>query len=641
MEKVKQYQGVLWAALILLGFYVGLRLGGPNEMEPEHDHEASTAETVAVQEIWTCSMHPQVRNPEQGLCPLCGMDLIPAESDSLGPWQLKMSDQAQKLAEIETAPVKREFVAREIRMVGKVEYDEKKVGVISAWTGGRVDRLYVDFTGMMVHKEDHLVDVYSPNLLTAQQELLSASEAFRNGLRNGANVQSTRKRMMATREKLRLLGLTQDQISTIETRGTPSDQLTIYSHLEGVVIKKHVVLGQYIKSGDPIYTVADLSRVWIKLDAYEGDIPWLRYAQHVEFQAHAWPGEVFRGKVVFIDPVLNPETRTVKVRLNVDNPHGKLKPDMFVRAVLFAKVGTRGFAVDASLKGKWLCRMHPEVVKESSGACDICGMDLSPAEELGLVATELDKAPLTIPMTAPLITGERAVVYVKDPQKEGIFQGREIVLGARAGDVYVVKEGLEEGDEVVVNGNFKIDSELQIRAKSSMMYHSEGQETEEQPTVLVDAAFGAHLKDLYNAYYNLQEALSKDDEATARTAGSVMEKALAEVESQSLKAQTISIWTRESQSLEAQLKALSKAGNIEGVRAAFEPLSSQVYRLIQQFGGNATAYRFHCPMAFNNKGAYWLQNNDQLANPYYGSAMYRCGSQVETLAVGEGHQHHD
>ncbi len=641
LEKLKKFKSLIWVVLIGLGFYLGLRVGGPAET-PAHDHDSTTATVEAVEEIWTCSMHPQVRNPGPGLCPLCGMDLIPATADELGPWQLKLTEHARMLADIETAPVKREFVAREIRMVGKVEYDEKKVGVISAWTGGRVDRLYVDFTGMMVHKDDHLVDVYSPNLLTAQQELLSASEAFRNGLRTGSNVQSTRKRMMATREKLRLLGLTQEQITAIETRGAPSDQLTIFSHLEGVVIKKHVVLGQYIKAGDPIYTVADLSRVWIKLDAYEDDIPWLRYAQTVEFQAHAWPGETFEGKVVFIDPVLNPETRTVKVRLNVDNPDGKLKPDMFVRATLYAKVGSEGFAVDASLEGKWLCRMHPEIVKDSQGQCDICGMELTPAEELGLVHGENDTAPLIIPASAPLLTGERAIVYVEVPGKDGVFEGREVVLGARAGDVYVVKEGLEEGEQVVINGNFKIDSELQIRAKNSMMYHGGSENPAgEEKTTLIDPGFGPALANLYQAYFQLQEALSLDKAKDAKAAGLKMEGALKSIETQDLNARALSVWSKESEGLAAELEAFQKTADIASARTAFEPLSSRIYSLLQQFGASEITYRFHCPMAFDNKGAYWLQNNDQLANPYYGSAMYRCGSQVETLGGEEGHQHHD
>ncbi len=232
---------ILVLLAVFLAFAAGWFLRNP---AAEHDHSAEKSQDAA--SIWTCSMHPQIRQNEPGACPLCGMDLIPATSDdSLGPWQLKLSARAQKLAEIQTTPVRRQFVAREIPMVGKVEYDEKRVGVISAWADGRVDRLFVDFTGISVHKDDHLVDLYSPDLLSAQQELLSASGSFRTATQS--NMRGALKRVMASREKLRLYGLNPKQIAEIERRGTATDLLTVYSHLEGVVIDKHVVLGKYVK----------------------------------------------------------------------------------------------------------------------------------------------------------------------------------------------------------------------------------------------------------------------------------------------------------------------------------------------------------------------------------------------------------
>jgi Cu(I)/Ag(I) efflux system membrane fusion protein len=217
--------------------------------------------------------------------------------------------------------------------------------------------------------------------------------------------------------------------------------------------------------------MADLSQVWVKLDAYESDIDWIRYGQDVEFTAEAYPGETFKGKIAFIDPVLDPMTRTVKLRVNVANPDGRLKPEMFVRAIVRSKVAGAGMVMDEDMAGKWICPMHPSVVKTAPGKCDVCGMDLVTTESLGyVVAKEPNKAPLVIPASAPLITGTRAVVYVRLEGKEKpTFEGREIVLGPRAGGYYLVKEGLSEGEQVVTNGNFKIDSALQIQAKPSMM----------------------------------------------------------------------------------------------------------------------------------------------------------------------------
>lgn len=220
-----------------------------------------------------------------------------------------------------------------------------------------------------------------------------------------------------------------------------------------------------------IYTVADLSQVWVKLDAYESDLSWIRYGQEVQFTTEAYPGEMFTGRISFIDPILDAMTRTVKIRVDVPNPDGKLKPEMFVRAVVQARITEGGRVMDRDLAGKWISPMHPWIVKSEAGTCDVCGMDLVPAESLGYVGPDAPEAPpLVIPETAPLITGKRAVVYVQKPNTDvPTFEGRDVELGSRAGRYYVVKSGLHEGELVVTNGNFKIDSALQIQTKPSMM----------------------------------------------------------------------------------------------------------------------------------------------------------------------------
>jgi len=424
---------------------------------------------------WTCSMHPQIRQPKPGKCPICFMDLIPVASEQveIGPRQISFSKEALKLMEIETTPVERKFVTAEIRMVGKVEYDESRVKEIAAWVPGRIDRLYVDFTGITVKKDDHMVYLYSPQLLSAQAELLQAVKAVQESGSGTSELirRSSIATLEAAREKLRLLGLQKEQIEEIEKTGKPVDHLTIYAPIGGIVIAKHANAGDYVETGAKIYTIADLSEVWVKLDAYELDMMWIRYGQEVEFTVEAYPGEIFKGKISFIDPMLNPMTRTVKLRVNVSNPDGRLKPEMFVRAVVRANVAQGGRVMVPELAGKWICPMHPSVIKAQAGTCDICGMDLVTTESLGYVTIEQAGEPsLVIPVTAALITGKRAVVYVQVPEAERpTYEGRQIVLGPRAGDYYLVKEGVAEGDVVVTKGNFKIDAALQIRAKPSMM----------------------------------------------------------------------------------------------------------------------------------------------------------------------------
>lgn len=405
------------------------------------------------------------------------MDLVPEVTETsggqLGPRQISFSEDALKLMKIQTSPVERKFVEAEIRMVGKVDYDETRVKHITAYVPGRIDRLYVDFTGTRVIKGNHMVYLYSPELISAQAEFLQAVKAVKN-LQNGTSElikRSTQATLKAAREKLILLGLTQQQVAEIEKTNQPTDHLTIYAPIEGIVIEKHVSEGMYVQTGTKIYTVADLSQLWVKLDAYESDMAWVKLGQEVEFTTESIPGEVFRGQITFISPIVDAETRTIKLRVNVPNPKGKLKPEMFVRAVVRSKVAGEGFVMDPQMAGKWICPMHPSVIKENAGQCDICRMDLVTTESLGYVTADLpEQAPLVIPATAPLITGKRAVVYVKAPDADRpLFEGRQVVLGPRAGDYYLVEEGLAEGETVVTNGNFKIDSALQIQAKPSMM----------------------------------------------------------------------------------------------------------------------------------------------------------------------------
>ncbi|AQT69482.1 Cation efflux system protein CusB precursor [Anaerohalosphaera lusitana] len=461
--------------ILLLGFVFVLGyLAKP--IDQTHADHAAAEDTAEEQVQWTCSMHPQILQDEPGDCPICGMDLIPLESgeDGGAPRQISFSEAAVKLMDVETSVVQRKFVEAEIDMVGKIDYDETRVKNIAAWVPGRLDRLFVDYTGIDVRKGDHMVKLYSPELLADQQALLSAIKSANKLKSDGSEMASklANNNIAAARERLRLLGLTNHQIEEIEKAGEPSEHITIYAPIGGVVIHKNATEGMYVETGTKIYTIADLSQVWVKLDAYESDMMWIRYGQTVDFTSEAYPGEVFTGKIAFIDPILNEETRTVKLRVNVQNPGRKLKPGMFVRATVTPKVSMGGQVMDPSMAGKWICPMHPSIVKEAAGDCDICGMDLVETGSMGYmeIAEGEQQAPLVIPETSVLVTGKRAVVYLKLPgEDKPTFEGREIVLGPKAGEYYIVQSGLEAGDEIVTSGNFKIDSALQIQAKPSMM----------------------------------------------------------------------------------------------------------------------------------------------------------------------------
>ena len=463
--------------LVGLGLGTGLLIGSMDaESSPASaGNGAPTTAVAAEPTVWTCSMHPQVQMPKAGQCPLCGMDLIPLESGPGGddqPRRLEMTESSRALAEIASTPVVRRQPEMVISMVGKVAFDETRQAHITSWVNGRIDRMYVDYTGIAVKKGDHLVSIYSPQLVTAQKEFTQAMKVVEKLGSTASEFmrESGRSTVVAAEEKLRLLGLTPAQIDSFKNSGTVQDHVTTYAPIAGVVVDKSVQEGMYVKEGTRVYSIVDLTHVWILLDAYEMDLSWLRYGQRVTFEAQAFPGRMFEGRISFIQPTLDEATRTIKVRVNANNPDGTLKPGMFVRGKVKGMMASAGQVMDPSLEGKWISPMHPEVVRDQPGPCPVCGMALVSAESLGFVPGAPDEAPLVIPATAPLITGNRSVVYVEVPGMDNpTYEGRTVTLGARAGDFYIVVSGVAEGERVVTSGNFKIDSALQIQAHPSMM----------------------------------------------------------------------------------------------------------------------------------------------------------------------------
>jgi membrane fusion protein, copper/silver efflux system len=651
------FPAILILVLLPAAFLFGYALRGPG---PEADSGAMETPERAV-DFWTCSMHPQVQQPGPGKCPICHMDLIPVSADDsggvAGAAVFSTSEAARELMRIQTAPVERRFVSHEIRMVGKIDFDETNLAYITAWVPGRLDRLYVDFTGIEVRKGDHMVYLYSPDLLAAQEDLRRAAKALA-GIRQEAPevLKDTAKAAVtASREKLRRWGLTDAQIDGAEKQGGASDHVTIYAPVAGTVVNRSGQEGMYVDTGTRIYTIADLTSLWVKLDAYESDLTWLRYGQKVTFEAEALPGEKFEGQITFIDPVLDKATRTAKVRVIVKNKDRRLKPEMFVRATVRAQVAGGGRVMDPALAGKWISPMHPEVIKDGPGTCDVCGMALVKAEDLGYMSAESSETepPLVIPASAPLITGARAVVYVEAPDGERpTYEGREVVLGPRAGDFYIVREGLAEGERVVTNGNFKIDSALQILAKPSMMAPEGGAPTGAHdhgsmsktatPAVETPDAFKGQLGSFYEAYLVIGAALASDDFETASRAVPKGKGALETVDMKLLDGAAHTVWMDHLGRLGKALTAMEAAGDIEAARQAFEPLSMALLEAIQAFGmaSDKPAFRTHCPMAFEWKGADWLQADEDIRNPYFGASMLTCGEVKGQVGSGSSPTDH-
>lgn len=476
-------RNVLILLLVILvavgGYVIGRSTTGPRPV-------TLTPTTSAVQsrQIYTCSMHPQIRLDQPGKCPICGMPLVPAaptasEQAAAGDGMLQLSDHAMAMASVETTPVDRRELSRELRAVGKIQYNESSLATVTARVDGYVERLFVNFTGVEIKAGDHLAEVYSPDLLVAQQELLIA-------LQSGVGTQASPLVEMS-KLKLRRWGLTDEQITALIEKKQITDRVTLLSPIEGTVIERMAIQNGSFKAGDALYRVANLDTVWVYLDIYEYDLAWVRYGQQVKIGAEALPGREFIGSVTFVQPIVNEETRTVRVPVLLENKDHALKPGMFVSARLVSVLADDGQAAPTGVEGKYSCVMHPQVLRDEPGKCPICEMPLKQIPGRVLAAAAHDEhvghvmpptttsAPsasipvvLAVSASAVLDGGTRRIVYVE--MSRGLFESREVVLGPRAGEFFPVLKGIAEGERVVTRGGFLIDSQFQIAGHPSLFY---------------------------------------------------------------------------------------------------------------------------------------------------------------------------
>jgi len=372
MKKYIVYTGILGVGL-LLGWIL---FGGTANENTARNH----AETVEKNQMWTCSMHPQIMQPEAGDCPICGMDLIPAESsaDGLMADQFKLTENAMALANIETSIVgNRKAENNAIKLSGKIVENEEGNAVQVSYFSGRIEQLNVSFTGEEVQKGQLLATIYSPELYAAQQELITATSLK----------ESQPALYKAVRNKLKLWKLSESQINEIEISGKVKENFPVYATVSGTVSEKLVEEGNHIKQGQPLFKIANLSTVWANFDVYENQINRFKKGQEVFVITNAYPNKVFKSKVDFIDPVLDAKTRTVKLRVVLNNKDEVFKPGMFV---------------EGKIKG--ITSSKEEVV--------------------------------TIPSSAVLWTGKRSLVYLKANSNEPVFEMLEITLGNKVGDTY-------------------------------------------------------------------------------------------------------------------------------------------------------------------------------------------------------------
>jgi Cu(I)/Ag(I) efflux system membrane fusion protein len=357
------------------------------------------------------------------------MDLIPlvqSNTSSVDPESIHLTGDAAQLANVLTTVVSRQKPVKEVRLYGKVQPDERLLQSQVSQVPGRIEQLTVNFTGESIVKGQVLAQIYSPELINAQQELLEA-----------AKIKQTQPAIYeAAKEKLRQWKLTDNQITTIEESGTAQNTVDVLSNTSGIVTAKRINIGDYVSQGTVLFEITDLSKVWIMFDAYESDLRFLQKGEKISFTLQALPGDNYTGNIVFIDPIIDPTTRVAKVRVETGNQSGKLKPEMFATGIVSSS---------------------PEKFQNE----------------------------IIIPHSAVLWTGKRSIVYVKQPgTNEPVFKLREIELGPDLGESYVIISGLSEGEEIVTSGTFSVDAAAQLEGKPSMM-NPRGGKTSSMPGMVM------------------------------------------------------------------------------------------------------------------------------------------------------------
>ncbi len=423
---------------------------------------------------YICPMMCTPPRAEPGRCPVCAMELVPLTSAGgiTGARSIHVDPATRRVANIHTVAVTSMPMSRTIRAIGELNYDEGTLKTISAYVDGRLDRLYADYTGVAVKQGDHLALVYSPRLYSGQAELLLAKQS-RDKTRSATLpqvAQSNDDMYASAKERLILLGMTETQIEQLEEAGEATSRMPLCAPISGTVIEKMAVEGQYVKEGDAIYKLADLSTVWLMLRLFPEDAAAIRYGQKVNAEVQSLPGREFTGRVAFIDRHVDPKTRTVGVRVVIPNDGELLRVGDYAKATIDVPLSDsqQTLVYDPELANKWISPRHPHIVADSPGVCSVCGVDLVPAAQYGFTdQPDAGNDMLAVPRDAVLMAGSNSIVYAET--SPGRFEIRRVVLGPSIGDQIVIRSGVRQGELVATRGNFLIDSQMQLAGNPSLI----------------------------------------------------------------------------------------------------------------------------------------------------------------------------
>ncbi|MGH8019943.1 MAG: efflux RND transporter periplasmic adaptor subunit [Opitutaceae bacterium] len=581
-------------SLLVAGAAVGGWWIGRSTARPEHAHVDTHAATTRKTLYHQCPMHPWIKAGEPGKCTICGMDLVPASEDEgdaadaasttrtgahAGAVTVTLSEASARIVGVSTTPIREAPLVRSMRVAGVIEDDATRHRVLSAWAAGRIEKLFVNYIGAEVVAGQPLASIYSPLLFTAQKEYIDLQA------RGAPSALAA-----AARERLRLLGLREEQLDALKPGSPPSAQTEILAPMSGTVVSRAAYEGLYVDEGDPLFEIADFSRMWFVFDAYESDLAWLETGLPVEVSVESQPVRTFTAPIDFIDPTIDPATRTAQVRVILENP------------------------LETDAQGRETRPLKHKLYAEG---------------RVKLASPEV----LVAPRSAILNTGARKVAHVD--LGGGAFEQRSVRTGRSGDELVEILDGLRAGERVVTEGNLILDGQAQLEAAvepspdadpaagtAGSLPSRAGLQGSDETAAPPDSL--QELQQLVDLASRAAAALASDDVQAYRE----LRPALVEA---------IRVFDRdfEPQRFEQVgelTETLADPADIAEARRAFEPFSTALAGWLRPFRNQnpdtLDFVTYECPMAPVLGTARWIQTTGPMRNPFFGSAMLACGSEI-------------
>lgn len=546
----------------------------------------STAEGE-IKQNYTCPMHPQIVQDRPGTCPICGMDLVPV--DASGDKSEVMLNESQiELANIQVQPVTVQSIGTRLLLNGRIRTDETKTEVVSTRVPGRLDKLHVKQTGTLISEGQVIYEIYSEQLLTYQQEFLLA-----NNQSNSVDNKRYQSYLEAAGKRLRLYGMTEEQIKRLAESRHTDPRIKYVAPASGVVTEVMVSEGQYVTEGAPVYRLENLHTLWVEAELYPEEAAFVKAGDIISIHVSGYDNEEVKGKVTFLSPEYRQATQIFILRASISNPNHQFVPGM-----------------------------QAEIALEHS-----------------------QRRALAIPADAVIREENKDHVYRK--VGNGKFKAQMVTTGLENFDKVEITSGVAEGDSIVISGAYLLYSEIVLKkgvhpmaghdhsamnATASSDAMPSDQPSAEEPVVTVDPKFSTQLSSVLSAYMQVKDALVASNSKAAADAARNVSSALAKVDMELLQGDAHNLWMSKLKSINEGIKLIQVSGDLEIQRASFSKLTGAFYGALKMFNVTGLkAYYQYCPMAFDNKGAYWMSMDEQISNPYFGEQMLGCGETKEIL----------